>query len=489
MRAALVLLGQVLCGIALVACSPRAEPNPPPRDPSAASDSGPQLSHPNGPAPQPLGDSNAASDNVPDLRTRKTGSDWPGFLGPFGNGVSPEKGILAPWPERGLRIVWQLKLGSGYAMPSISRGRLFHFDRHLDQARLRCLHSETGQHLWTFQYPTNYEDYYGYDDGPRCCPVVDGDRVYLHGVEGMLHCLRVTDGQLVWKVDTKKDFGVVQNFFGVGSTPVVEGDLLIVQVGGSPPTDATAPREDLKGNGSGVVAFDKYTGKVRYRVTDELASYASPVLATINGRRWCFVFARGGLVGLEPSSGKVDFHFPWRARDLYSVNAANPVVVGDLVFISECYGPGSAVLRVRPGGYERLWDDAGDFRRKAMQCHWSTPIAHQGFLYGCSGRHTGHAELRCIELATGRVRWREPGLTRTSLLLVDGHFVCLSEDGILRLIKVNPDHYEEVSRWEVGGPEPLLEYPCWAAPILAHGLLYVRGKDRLVCLELIPPKP
>ncbi len=430
----------------------------------------------------------------PDLRTRKTGTDWPCFLGPTGDGVSSEKGIIAPWPEQGLRVVWHKPLGQGYAMPVISRGRLFQFDRHGNRERLSCWKSETGEELWRFEYPTNYRDKYGYNGGPRCCPVVDGDRAYTHGAEGMLHCVRVADGKPLWKVDTRAEFGFVQNFFGVGSTPVVEGDLLIVQVGGSPKGSDPDDFARLKGNGSGVVAFDKYTGKVRYRISDELASYASPVLATINGRRWGFVLARGGLIGFEPRTGKVDFHFPWRAEDFESANAANPVVVGDQVFISETYGPGAALLKVRPGGYQVVWSDR-DRRRKSMQCHWSTPIYHDGYLYGCSGRHPQNAVLRCIEWATGKIMWSQPRLTRTSLLMVDGHFVCLAEEGTLRLLKVNPKRYEEVSQIEVrepGGKKLLLDYPCWAAPILAHGLLYLRGNDRgderLVCLELIPQK-
>jgi outer membrane protein assembly factor BamB len=289
-------------------------------------------------------------------------------------------------------------------------------------------------------------------------------------------------------VDTKKDFNFRQNFFGVGSAPVVEGDLLLAQVGGSPPGSDDVPIEELKSTGSAVVAFDKLTGKVRYKTGDDLASYAVPTLATIDGRRWCFVFARGGLLAFDPATGKTDFHFPWRARALESVNAANPVVAGDRVLISECYGPGSALLKVRPGGYDLLWDDSQKGRDKALLAHWATPIYHDGYVYGCSGRHPNGCELRCVELATGKVKWKRRDLSRTSLLMVDGHFVCLGEYGELLLLKVNPEKCEEVSRWDGAGPrdQPLLEYPCWAAPILADGLLYLRGKDRLVCLELIP---
>ena len=439
------------------------------------------------PEPAPAGEGVAGVTEVPDLRTRKTGSDWPAFLGPAGTSVSSEKGIVTPWPRQGLRVVWQQRLGAGYGMPSVSRGRLFQFDRHGDRARLSCLKSETGEPLWKFEYPTNYEDAFGYSNGPRCCPVVDDDRVYVFGAEGMLHCLRVTDGKLLWKVDTQAQFHVVPNFFGVGSTPVVCEDLLIVHVGGSPRTNQVVPFDELKGDGSAVVAFDKHTGKVRYRVSDELASYAGPVLATINGRKWGFVFARGGLVGFEPATGKIDFHFPWRARVLESVNASNPVVAGDRVFITEAYGPGSALLKVKPGGYDVLWTDADKGRDKSMQCHWNTPIYHDGYVYGSSARYSNHAELRCVELATGKVMWRERGLGLASLLMVDGHFVCLTEEGVLLLLRVNPKRYEEVSRLELAERgAPLLEYPCWAAPIVSHGLMYVRGKDRLVCVELIP---
>ena len=424
----------------------------------------------------------------PDLGTRKEGSDWPSFLGPNGDSVSTETGIM-PWPKQGPRVVWECKITNGYAAPAISRGRLFVFDRSRRGARLRCLKAETGDELWTFEYPTDYEDKYNYSNGPRCFPVVDGDRVYCYGPEGMLHCLRVADGQVVWKLDTAAEFGVIQNFFGVGSTPVIERDLLIAQVGGSPPGSTDVPLMALKGNGSGVVGFDKYTGKVRWKITDELASYSVPVLATIDKRRWCFVFARGGLIGFDPANGKVDFHYPWRAKVLESVNASSPVVVGNKVLISETYGPGAALLEVQPGGVKEVWTDEKKGRDKSMMCHWNTPIHVDGYLYGCSGRHENNAELRCIELATGKVMWSEPGLSRTSLLRVDGHFICQAEDGLLLLLKVNPRKYEEVSRVVLlAGDQPLLKEPAWSAPILSHGLLYVRGKDRLVCVELITAK-
>ncbi|NUQ61567.1 MAG: PQQ-like beta-propeller repeat protein [Pirellulales bacterium] len=418
------------------------------------------------------------------------GVDWPRLLGPEGNSKSPETGIRKDWGECGPAIVWHRPLGTSYGIGSVADGRFFQFDRYGDQARLTCLDSRTGEFLWKYEYPTDYEDLLGYNNGPRCSPLIDEGLVYLFGAEGQLHCVRADNGKQVWHVDTAKKFGVVQNFFGVGSTPVVEGNLLIVMVGGSPAESQDAGRYDLDraaGNGTGIVAFDKWTGEVNYAITDELASYATPQLATIHGRRWCFAFARGGLVGFEPRSGEADFHYPWRARLRDSVNASTPVVVGDEVFISETYGPGSSLLRVRPGAYTVVWKDPSG-RNKAMQTHWNTPVYHEGYLYGSSGRHSSEAELRCIEWKTGKVMWSEPRLRRASLLYVDGHFVCLSEDGVLRLVQANQDRYVEVAqsvvREATGGP-PLIKPPAWSAPVLSHGLLYVRGDDRLVCMRLI----
>ena len=425
----------------------------------------------------------------PHSRADAGGVDWPRLLGPAADGKSPETGIVTQWGRCGPPVVWHRKLGASYGIGSVSNGRFFQFDRYGDQARLTCLDSRTGKFRWKFDYPTDYVDMLGYNNGPRSSPVIDDGLVYLFGAEGMLHCVRARDGELVWKVDTAKKFGVVQNFFGAGSTPVVEGDLLIVMIGGSPPESQNAGRHDLDraiGNGSGMVAFDKRTGEVKYAVSDELASYSTPQLATIDGRRWCLVLARGGLVGFDPNSGKVDFHYPWRSGLHDSVNASTPVVVGREVFISECYGPGSSLLRVKPGGYEIVWRDPPT-RNKAMQAHWNTPIYHQGYLYGSSGRHLADAELRCIEWKTGKVTWSKPGLTRASLLYVDGHFVCLGEDGRLRLIEATEKQYFEVAmaivRETPNGPA-LVKPPAWACPILSHGLLYVRGADRLVCLKL-----
>ncbi len=421
------------------------------------------------------------------------GEDWPDFLGPKRNGKSTETGLQTTWPASGPPIVWQTPIGTGYSAPAIADGRLYHFARFGDAARLTCFDAKTGAEVWKCEHPSNYEDMLGYNNGPRATPVVERPHVYTYSAEGILQCVRVADGKPVWRVDTMKDFHVVKNFFGVGSTPLVWNDLLLVNVGGSPagsPADVYAARGMVQSDASCIIAFDKHTGKVRWKTGDDLASYASPIVARIDGRDVIFMFARGGLLAIDPAKRQTIAKFPWRARVLESVNASTPVMKDNELFISETYELGSALVRFTGGKFDEVWTDRGRRRNRAMALHWNTPIEHESYLYGSSGYHAPEAELRCVEWKTGKVVWSEPDMGRSSLLLVEGILVCLSEDGVLRLIRATPERYDELAEWEPTAADgaPLLSYPAWAAPALADGLLYVQGADRLLCVRLLSGK-
>ncbi|MCZ6650022.1 MAG: PQQ-binding-like beta-propeller repeat protein [Acidobacteria bacterium] len=457
---------------------------------------------------------------------RAEAADWPRFLGPTGDAKSAETGLRKSWPPGGPPLRWHKAIGEGYAPPSVAAGRLYLFHRRKTDAILTSMNAETGAEIWQSIYTTDYEDMYGYSNGPRVAPLIDGDRVYTFGAEGRLRCLKVSDGSLIWVVDTARQFGVVQSFFGVGGSPVVEGDLLIVPVGGSPEDSPGISSGKTTGNGSAIVALDKRTGELRYKISQELASYSSPVLTTIGKRRWGLYFARGGLIGFEPTTGKLDFHFPFRAPKLESVNASNPVVVGDMVFITESYGPGSAVVRIKDGGYDVIRQEESR-REQSMSSHFMTPIYLNGYLYGSSGQSSGEAELRAVEYTSGKIMWSEPGLGRCTILYADGNLVVFSERGRILLVEAIPKRFHvladatpilpesdqdrapadtpespkrsagEMRTDEAGGfptaslpagtGRPLLTYPAWSPPVLSHGLLYLRGKGRLACFDLTPP--
>jgi len=416
----------------------------------------------------------------------RPGSDWPRLLGHNGDGTSPEKGILARWPKEGLKKLWDCKLGQGYAPPVVAQGKIYHFDRFGDNCRLTCRNADNGELIWKYEYPTEYEDMYGYEPGPRAGAVVDGETVFIHGPDGILAAVN-NEGKEIWKVDTRKTYHFYKNFFGVGSAPLAFGDLLIVPVGGSPDGPKPFDLRDAKGNGSGIVAFDKKTGVEKYKFSDELASYSSPMLAEFHGKTTVLYFARGGLIGFDPTTGKQRFHYPWRAKIRESVNAANPVVSGNTILLSECYGVGAVALEVKADfTLKELWSDKDAERNEqSLMSHWSTPILDGKYLYGSSGRHTPEGDIRCVELATGKVMWKEPLKSRMTFAKIDGHILAYAEEGTLRLFKPNFEKFEMVAEWK---QIPELEYPCWAPPVVSRGLLYLRGKDTLACYELIPSK-
>ncbi len=431
------------------------------------------------------------------------GDDWPQFLGPRANGTSAETGLLDKWPDTGPPPLWKKSIGTGYGAPSVLGNRLVFHHRIGDEEIVECLDAADGHSLWRFSSPSHFEDPYGYNNGPRCTPLLTSNLCFAFGAEGKLTCLELPTGKKVWQRDTATKFNVPSAFFGVGSTPILECDLLLVMVGGQPD--------------SGVVAFDPATGKtvwesvgqknwdgvpmtgwpgeqtVKWQSWDKQASYSTPVAATIHGKRQVLCLTRQGLVSLDPKTGAVNFSFWFRSRVNDSVNAMSPVVVDDMIFISAAYYKiGSVLLRVNPDnkGVTEVW------RGTSLELHWSTPIYESGYLYAFSGRNEPDARLRCVEFQTGKLMWDRdeswpPHSTPTpavygrgSFLLADGKLIALGEGGILGLFQPNPKQPEEICRYQL----PQLHHPCWAAPILSRKRLYLRSEDHLICLDLARQK-
>ncbi|MGH9172792.1 MAG: PQQ-binding-like beta-propeller repeat protein, partial [Vicinamibacterales bacterium] len=369
---------------------------------------------------------------------------------------------------------------------------------------------------------------YGYNNGPRCTPLLTKDRCYTYGAGGVLTCLDLETGKEIWRRDVKEDFDLFKEsafgdqqpnwFFGIGCTPILEDGLLITLVGGQP--------------NSGVVAFDADTGKVvwqnvgrdewdgaqtdwpdepRFQWTSEeqVVSYSSPIAVTIHGKRHVLCLLRHGLVSLDPRTGEVNFKYWFRSRSFESVNAARPILAGDKIFITAAYRSGSALLEVSQDGtaVTEVWRD-----QRNMLAHWSTPIHVDGYIYGFSGRHEQEGEFRCIDANTGDVIWsttgfegeiedlehdpgtgeirdRRTGRTipwpfygRGSKIQVGDKFIVLGERGTLALVHISPQRFEELARTTY----PQLKYPCWTAPVLSRQRLYLRCEDALLCLDLAP---
>jgi len=393
--------------------------------------------------------------------------DWPQFLGPHRNGSTSVTNLAAQWPKEGPPVAWQRKVGQGFAGPVVSGGKLILFHRVDNKEVVECIDAKLGNELWKSDYPTSYVDQMGHDPGPRATPAVADGRVYTFGAEGMMSCCSLADGKKLWSVDTKTEFGARLGFFGLACSPLVEGNAVIVNVGGR--------------SGVGIVAFDRATGKVLWKTSDDEASYASPVAVTIVGRRVALVLTREALVCLSPTDGRPVFRYPWRPAMHASVSAATPLVVEDQIFISACYDTGATLLRFKPIGPGamplKIWSD-----EKSLSSHYATAVHRDGFLYGFDGRADPGFEpgpsLRCVELATGKVRWSEAGLQPGTVTLAGNELLVLTGKGELLQAPATPRGFNPSGRAQILGLDVR------AYPALAAGMFYARSKEKLVCVDL-----
>lgn len=390
-------------------------------------------------------------------------ADWPQLLGPNRDGIYAGKDLAAEWPKGGPRVMWQKKIGQGFAAPVVAKGKLILFTRVGDAETVEALDAKDGKFLWKFEYPTAYRDNFGFDPGPRGTPTVAGDKVFTFGADGMLSCLTLADGKKLWSVDCKKEFAAPQGFFGLACSPLVEGRAVIVDAGGKSSTGAAC-----------LVAFDCESGKMLWQSFADEPSYSSPIAATLGGRRCVLALTRAHFIGLNPVDGKILFQQPFNPPVHASVTGALPTVAGDSVFISAAYDLGAMMFRVENGKLAKVW--SGD---EQLSLQFTTAVHRHGFLYGLHGRHDiGGTELRCVELATGRVRWSKPGLAGANVLLASDSLLLLTENGELVRVAATPEGCRESARAQILGRGVR------AHPALADGLFYARSKDTLVCLDL-----
>ncbi len=376
--------------------------------------------------------------------------DWPQWRGPNRDGVSPES--AAPWPESGPKILWEKELGPGYSSVVVADQRVFTLFQDGDHEVAACIH-EDGKELWRYRYPSHFRSE---GEGPRSTPAVDGAHVYTVGALGFMHCLKTKNGEVVWKRHLLQDFQADNLQWGTSFSPLVVGDLVFTNPGGR--------------DGNSLVALDKYTGKVRWKALDDQAGYSSPVFATHAGKPQVVFFTALGLVGVTPDTGELLWRFPWETS--YGCNIATPIVAGDYLFISSGYNRGCAVLKIEADADGKLQAHRV-YENHSMHNHFSSSVRFKDHLYGFD-----EVELRCVDLRSGKIAWRQKGLRKGSLLLAGDTLILLGEFGKLALAEANPKGYRELASYQV------TDTKCWVAPVLANGRLYVRDQERLRCLDL-----
>jgi outer membrane protein assembly factor BamB len=386
-------------------------------------------------------------------------ADWPQFRGPNRDGVSAEPGVLAAWPAGGPKVLWKVPLGEGYSQIAAVKGRLFTLYGQGNDENAAAFDAATGKQLWRVRLDRKYEN--GMGNGPRSTPTVDGGTVYVLSASGRLAALEAASGRTIWEHDLRADYGAQPPTWGVASSPLVEGNLLLVSVGGS-------------GNRS-IIAFDKTNGKPVWGSQNDIAGYAAPIAITVRGVRQVIFFTGDALVSLAPKDGHLLWQAPWKTD--WNVNASTPVFFPpDKLFVSSGYDTGAALFQIRVAGNGvsalEVW------RSREMKNQFSSSLLHNGILYGFD-----NATFKAMDAATGQERWKQRGLGHGSLILAGGRLVVLSDRGRLALVEATPQEYREL------GSAQVLEGKCWTAPSLADGRLYLRNEEQLVALDWSGPKP
>ncbi len=395
---------------------------------------------------------------------RSTAADWPGWRGLQRDGLSPD-----PLPNSipsGLQPRWRKNIGHGYSSPVQSGNRVIYLDDAGGRETVHCLNSTTGNELWKQPFAELYAD--EFEAGPRCTPLVDTDRIFVQSCYGEFACLSMTDGTRLWGfhfgdygmtwVKDKSGGPGAASRRGNSGSPVLHGDQIIVQVGSA--------------QGAAFVAFNAKTGKYLWKSQNDLTSYASAIAGKLGGRDQAIAVTCEGLLGLDVADGALLWRVPFKTGA--NRNVLTPILDGDTVTFAS-FTTGMRRLRINPtpAGIEvsELWIN------RDLKINLSTPVLLAGHLYG----HGPTRDFVCIETATGKVTWRQPGFDQYASVIASGtRLLILTDAGEVILLNASPEKYFELGRFQACGKT-------FSHPAYANGVLITRDTRELAAWPLISP--
>ena len=379
-------------------------------------------------------------------------AEWAQWRGPNRDGISSETGFLKNWSQEGPKVLWHIPFGDGYSGISIAQGKVYTMSAEDDDEFVVCLDASNGEEIWRFRSGAKFTEQRG--DGPRSMPTVHEDSVFALGAEGKLYALNAHNGTQLWSHNFVEEFDSKIPTWGFSSSPLIEGNLVLVEAGGK--------------DGKSIVAFDKKSGDVVWTTHTDEVGYSSPIAIDFGEVRQIIFLTSKTLLSLAPENGDIYWKYPWPE----GINIATPIFIpDDKIFISASYDKGAVLLKMTADadgiGIEEVW------KSRVMKNHFNSSVLQGDYLYGFD-----NAILTCIEANTGEEQWRHRGFQKGSLLLADGYLIILGEGGKLALAEANPTEYKEKARFQ------LFDDKCWTVPTLAGGRLYLRNQKEMVCLDL-----
>ena len=377
--------------------------------------------------------------------------NWLQWRGPdrHGNVSTPRFNPAAI--KTGPKVRWRAELGKGWSAVAVAGPYVYSMGNIDEQDIVYCLREDNGKEVWRHTYPCKGKNY----PGPRATPcVVDGapPTVYTLSRDGHIFALNAKTGEVIWQRNAAEEFGAKFPTWGIAGSPVVEDGVLLLNVA------------------SYGVALDPKTGKTIWKSPPAIGGYSTPVVATIGGVKTVVVFGEVDVFGVDFKTGKKRFSYPWKTK--YHINAADPIVKGNLLFISSGYERGCTLLDVSGSKPVPVWEN------KELKNQFSTSILQGDYLYGVDGNNK-RGQMACINITTGKLAWRE-NIKFGSLIAVEDELVYFNERGSLYVVKATPSKYTQVA--EANG---LLKNTCWTPPVLCRGALYLRNdRGSLISLDV-----
>jgi len=412
--------------------------------------------------------------------------DWPQWQGPDRTAISKEQGLLKEWPQNGPAMIWKIKgLGGGDAAPSIATGRIYGMGHRGEDEVVWALSETDGKEIWVTRIaPALKQKLPQGKEGPGCTPTVDGDFLYVEGLDGDVDCLQAKDGKIVWHLNLQKDFGGHLPTWSFRESPLIDGNKVIVTPGGP---DAI------------LVALDKSTGKTIWKsqlpTTSESAenqgngsrgfgggsggaAYSSPIACDFEGQREYVQLTAKALIGVAAADGKFLWSYKKSANN-YGINCATPIYHDGMVFAASAYGAGGGLVKLSKDTNGAVKANEVFFSKK-MQNHHGGIILYENCLYGANGGNEG-GSLVCLDFQTGKVLWdsRDSAgdkAAKGSLTFADDRLYYRTEGGTVYLIEPSSKEYIERGHFEQPDRTQL---PAWSHPVIANGKLYIRDQDAL----------
>lgn len=381
-------------------------------------------------------------------------NDWPHWRGPNFNGISSETGWTTKWPAEGPKQLWKASVGTGFSSMSVVGNHVYTMGNSADQDTVFCFDAASGKVVWKHSYACALDPKY-YEGGPSVTPTVAGNRVFTLSRKGDVFCLDANSGKVVWNKNVAKEVGAEIPTWGLAGSPYVEKDRVYLNVGAAG------------------TCLDAKTGNVIWKSGTEAAGYSTPEPATFDGKDCLIIMAKKTVVAVDKKDGHALWTYPWETQ--YDVNATQPIVDGNKVFISSGYGHGCALLDVKDNKPTKVWEN------KNLRNHINSSVLQEQFLYGFDGDANHGSGFVCLAMGSGDVKWKNEQYKTGSLMVANHKLIILSDKGELIIAEVSPDGFKALAQAQVLGGR------CWTQPVLANGRIYCRNaKGDLVCLDVKP---